>query len=156
MSSDQDEKKLVLGFEVRVERTALPVVGGIIARLSNKASYRRLIDAVRGKKLGDAEYDELWSGMALNDGHTLSHRHIRYNSERARDHGRWESALAEYDGPLQFIWGLDDPVSGKHVLDRARELLPQAIVVELQGVGHFPQSEASHAVSSAIRNFGST
>lgn len=133
---------------------ALPVVGSVVARSGNKATYRRLLDAIRGdKKLGDAEYDELWQGMARDNGHTLAHRHIGYNAERAEHHQRWESALEEYDGPLQLIWGLDDPVSGKHVLDIARTRLPKAVVVELDGVGHFPQSEAPVEVAAAIRAF---
>jgi pimeloyl-ACP methyl ester carboxylesterase len=48
-------------------------------------------------------------------------------------------------------WGLDDPVSGRHVLELARPRLPRARMVELEGVGHFPQSEAPHVVAEAIR-----
>ena len=133
---------------------ALPVVGPVVARSGNKTTYRKLLDAIRGdNKLGDAEYDELWKGMARDEGTLLANRHIRYNAERAEHHGRWESALAEYEGPLQLIWGLDDPVSGKHVLDIARTRLPKAVVVELAGVGHYPQSEAPVEVAAAIREF---
>ncbi len=77
---------------------------------------------------------------------------IRYNTERASHHGRWEAALAAWDRPLHLIWGLSDPVSGRHVLQEATRLLPQATVTELVGVSHFPQTEAPDAVAAAIRS----
>lgn len=49
------------------------------------------------------------------------------------------------------MWGLDDPVSGGHVLEQAIKVLPRAQVTELAGVGHYPQSEAPQAVIAAIR-----
>jgi pimeloyl-ACP methyl ester carboxylesterase len=59
--------------------------------------------------------------------------------------------LADWDGPLHLVWGLDDPVSGRHVLERATAVLPHAEVTELGGVGHFPQSEAPKTVAAAVR-----
>jgi pimeloyl-ACP methyl ester carboxylesterase len=129
-----------------------PIFGAFVASRLDKAKLRAIINAVRGTaKLTDTEFDELWLGMSRDDGHKLAHRHIRYNTERGKHHGRWEAALAAYEGPLQLIWGLDDPVSGRHVLDLARQQLPRARVVALDGVGHFPQSEVPAAVASAIR-----
>ena len=90
-------------------------------------------------------------GMSLNDGHKLAYLHIKYNSEREKHHARWEEALVKWDRPLHFVWGLDDPVSGKHVLDLAVKKYPQAVVTRLPGVGHFPQDEAPEAVVAAIR-----
>jgi pimeloyl-ACP methyl ester carboxylesterase len=129
----------------------LPVVGKFVAGRINAARTRAGLDAVRGNRLTDAEFDELWLGMSYLDGHKLAHRHIKYNAERAQHHRRWEAALAAWDGPLKLVWGLDDPVSGRHVLEKARALLPRAEVVELPGVGHFPQHEAPLAVAEAIR-----
>lgn len=131
---------------------AQPVVGPVLARLSNKTALRKTIDAVRGDaKASDEEFDNLWYGIALQNGHKLSHRLIRYNDERAVHHERWLSALVEYDGPLGLIWGLADPVSGQRVLDAIRALRPDAWVTALGGVGHFPQSEAPKDVARAIR-----
>jgi len=60
-------------------------------------------------------------------------------------------ALADWEGPLHLVWGLDDPVSGRHVLEKATAVLPNAELTELLGVGHFPPSEAPHAVAAAVR-----
>lgn len=131
---------------------ANPVLGPVVSRGLDKAKWSGLLNSVRGdRKLTDAEFDQVWYGIALEDGHKLAHRHIRYNAERDVHHRRWQSALEIYDGPLHLIWGLDDPVSGEAVLREAMAVLPAAIVTELPGVGHFPQVEVPAEVSRAIR-----
>jgi len=77
---------------------------------------------------------------------------IKYNAERAAHHQRWESALADWAGPLRLVWGLADPVSGGHVLELAVKALPRAVVTELPDVGHYPSSEAPQAVAAAVRH----
>jgi len=129
----------------------LPVIGRLLAGRITPGRFRSALDAVRGSRLTDAEFDELWHGVSRQDGHKLAHLLIRYNAERAAHHRRWEKALADWDGPLRLVWGLDDPVSGRHVLERAITVLPHAEVTELHGVGHFPQSEAPQAVAAAVR-----
>jgi pimeloyl-ACP methyl ester carboxylesterase len=129
----------------------LPVVGRLLAGRITPGRFRSALDAVRGSRLTDTEFDDLWYGVARQGGHKLAHLHIRYNAERAAHHGRWEKALADWDGPLHLVWGLDDPVSGRHVLEQAIAILPHAEVTELQGVGHFPQSEAPQTVAAAVR-----
>jgi hypothetical protein len=88
----------------------------------------------RTSKLSDEEFDDLWQGISLNNGHKLAHLLICYNMERACHHRRWEVALAVWESPLQLIWGLDDPVSGQHVLELATRMLPCAVVTEPDGV----------------------
>jgi pimeloyl-ACP methyl ester carboxylesterase len=129
----------------------LPVIGKVIAGRVTAERLRSGLDAVRRSRLTDDELGDLWYGVSLHDGHKLAHLLIRYNAERAVHHGRWEKVLADWDGPLHLVWGLDDPVSGRHVLQAATSALPRARVTELEGVGHYPQSEAPQAVSAAVR-----
>ena len=131
---------------------AKPLLGPLISSRLDKAKLYAGLNAVRGdRKLTPAEFDDLWVGMSRDNGHKLAHRQVGYNAERAVHHARWEEALFGYEGPLQLIWGLADPVSGKHVLDVARPRFTAARVVTLPGVGHFPQSEAPAQVVAAIR-----
>ncbi len=132
----------------------LPVIGKLIADRVSAGRVRSALDAVRGTPLSDHEFDDLWLGMSKDDGHKLSHLLIKYNTERAMHHQRWESALADWTGPLHLVWGLADPVSGGHVLEQAVKVLPDAVVTELPGVGHYPSSEAPQAVAAAVRNRG--
>ncbi len=129
----------------------LPVIGKLVAGRITAGRLRAVLDGVRASRLTDAELDDLWYGVSLCDGHKLAHLLIRYNAERAAHHRRWEQALAQWDGPLRLVWGLDDPVSGRHVLEAATATLPRAGVTALENVGHYPQSEAPQAVAAAIR-----
>jgi pimeloyl-ACP methyl ester carboxylesterase len=132
----------------------MPVVGKLLASRVSAARIRSLLDEVRGSRLTDTEFDDLWLGMSRQNGQKLWHLLIKYNTERQVHHRRWEAALASWDGPLHLVWGPDDPVSGRHVLEQAVKVLPQATVTELAGVGHYPQSEAPQAVAAAVRTRG--
>jgi pimeloyl-ACP methyl ester carboxylesterase len=129
-----------------------PVIGRLLAGRVSAARLRSALDAIRGTPLTDTEFDDLWLGLSRDNGHKLSHLLIKYNAERAIHHRRWETALANWTGPLHLVWGLDDPVSGRHVLEQATKVLPHAAVTELAGVGHYPQSEAPQAVIAAVRS----
>jgi pimeloyl-ACP methyl ester carboxylesterase len=129
----------------------LPVIGRLLAGRIARGRFRSALDRVRGSRITDAEFDDLWYGVSRQGGHKIAHLLIRYNAERAAHHGRWEKALADWEGPLHLVWGLDDPVSGRHVLEKATVVLPNAEVTELHGVGHFPPSEAPQAVAAAVR-----
>jgi pimeloyl-ACP methyl ester carboxylesterase len=130
----------------------MPVVGKFVAGRVTAAHARARLNGIMGReKLNDEEFANLWHGMSLKDGHTLAHLLIGYNNERGVHHKRWEAALSGWNGPLQLIWGLDDPVSGKHVLEEAKKGLLDASIVELEGVGHYPQVEAPEKVAGAIR-----
>jgi pimeloyl-ACP methyl ester carboxylesterase len=132
----------------------MPVVGKLLASRVSAARIRSLLDEVRGSQLTQTEFDDLWLGMSRENGEKLWHLLIKYNAERAIHHRRWETALANWDGPLYLVWGPDDPVSGRHVLEQAVKVLPHATVTELAGVGHYPQSEAPQAVAAAVRMRG--
>lgn len=128
------------------------VIGRLLAGRVSAARLRSALDAIRGTPLTDTEFDDLWLGLSRDNGHKLSHLLIKYNAERAIHHRRWEAALANWTGPLHLVWGLEDPVSGRHVLEQATKVLPHAAVTELAGVGHYPQSEAPQAVIAAVRS----
>lgn len=55
--------------------------------------------------------------------------------------------------PMLLLNGTDDPNSGAHMAQRYRELVPNAQVIELAGIGHWPMWEAPEAVFSACHQF---
>ena len=79
--------------------------------------------------------------MAHNDGSHIAHLLISYLDERVRYADRWHGAVRDWPRKLSFLWALDDIVATTNVLDGLRELRPAADVVELPGVGHYPQVE---------------
>jgi haloalkane dehalogenase len=60
-----------------------------------------------------------------------------------------ETYLGSYDGPVQIVWGMNDPVMWK-LRRRTSRLLPQAKVVKTQA-GHFVQEETPAQVITAIK-----
>jgi pimeloyl-ACP methyl ester carboxylesterase len=89
-----------------------------------------------------------------NGGKRIAHKLIRYMRERARYRERWVTALQKIDQPFLFINGSADPVSGKHLVDRFREVVPaQENIVELPGIGHFPHLESPRKVLDEFLRF---
>lgn len=58
-------------------------------------------------------------------------------------------SVRDWRKPLGFVWGLGDPVATTNVLDGLRELRPPARVIELPGLGHYPQIEEPAAYADA-------
>ena len=68
---------------------------------------------------------------------------------------RWVGALVASEVPRKLICGAVDPVSGAHLAARYRELVPDADVTLLDGVGHYPQLEAPERVVDEYLRFRS-
>ena len=54
---------------------------------------------------------------------------------------------------MRLIDGMQDPISGAHMVARFRQLINNADVVELEGVGHYPQLEAPEETLRAFLAF---
>lgn len=118
-------------------------LGPIVARLASRPNFvrgfGRLFSA--GHPLSAEEADAQWALMSRSGGHRIAHLLISYLDERVRYADRWHGAVRDWPKPLSFLWALQDPVATTNVLDGLRELRPGADVVELPGVGHYPQVE---------------
>ena len=57
--------------------------------------------------------------------------------------------MRDWPKPLSLLWALDVPVATTNVLDGLRKLRPTANVVELPGVGHYPQVEVPDVFTRA-------
>jgi pimeloyl-ACP methyl ester carboxylesterase len=68
---------------------------------------------------------------------------------------RWVGALVESTVPRRLICGAVDPVSGRHLAERYRELVPDPDVVVLECVGHYPQLEVHDRVVDEYEAFRS-
>ncbi|MEL7368284.1 MAG: alpha/beta hydrolase [Myxococcota bacterium] len=137
-----------------IQRALLtPGLGTIVARLISPAVMRRGLNRVRGKPLGEDEFRNLSYGMRLQGGAIRAHHLLSYVTER-RAHGpRWEQATERYDGPVQLIWGDQDPVSGRAARELAQARLPRAQVEIFPEAGHFPHAEEPERAAGVIRRF---
>ncbi|HYB36940.1 MAG TPA: alpha/beta hydrolase [Mycobacterium sp.] len=118
-------------------------LGPLAARLANRRmftrEFARLFTAAH--PLSAQEAAAQWALLSYNEGHRIMHLLSAYLDERVRYAARWHGAVRDWPKPLGFVWGLDDPVATTNVLDGLRELRPGAAVVELPGLGHYPQIE---------------
>lgn len=77
-----------------------------------------------------------------DDGHLLLSRLIRYIEERRKHEARFTGAIESDPSPLHIVWGMDDPIAVPSMVDTLLEARPDATVVQLDGVGHYPMVEA--------------
>jgi pimeloyl-ACP methyl ester carboxylesterase len=109
--------------------------------------FGRLFSTAR--PLSAEEAAAQWALVTHNSGHRIPHRLFVYLDERVRYARRWHGAVRDWPKPLGFAWGLQDPVATTNVLAGMRELRPDAPVVELPGLGHYPQIEDPDAYTEA-------
>lgn len=126
-------------------------LGPLLARLS---SYRTFAQAMRriwgSHPVSEAELRGMWQLITTHDGMRVMPKLIGYMAERRRHRERWVGAVVDAAMPVRLINGLDDPISGAHMVARYRELVSNPDVVELPGVGHYPQLEAPGDVQRAV------
>lgn len=130
-------------------------LGAVLARLMNEKRFGETFSRVFGPdtRPGLIELHDFWQLIAHGDGHHNSHRLIRYIRERRMNRSRWVTALQRSPVPLRLINGPEDPVSGAHLLERYRELVPRPDTVSIPGIGHYPQVEAPDRVLRAFHEF---
>jgi pimeloyl-ACP methyl ester carboxylesterase len=127
--------------------------GPIVGRLANKRMFTRQLGAVfsPAHPLSAAEADAQWALLSYRDGHRQIHRLSSYLHERVTHADRWNTAVRDWSGRLDYLWGLLDPVATTNVLDGLRELRPAAKVVSLPNLAHYPQLENPPAFAEALK-----
>ncbi|MEW1912787.1 alpha/beta hydrolase [Kitasatospora sp. NPDC085895] len=141
---------------VPIQRLLHGPLGPLLARATTERRFAASMRQVLARPVSDTALHEMWLGIARADGRLLAPRLLRYIDERRRHAARWSAALEGYGGPMLFVWGPADPISGAHVLARVRERIPHAEVVELAGpppTGHYPQLESPTEVATALLPF---
>lgn len=127
-------------------------LGPALSRLTGQAGFVRGFGRLFGAAhpLTAREAEAQWALLAHNDGHRIMHLLCAYLDERVRYASRWHGAIGTWEKPLSFLWGLDDPVATVNVLAGLRELRPGASVVELPGIGHYPQVEVPERFAADV------
>lgn len=139
----------------RIQTLLASPLGPLLVRLLDRRRYGRSLAAVfaPGRQPSPQQLDDFWTLTAQDGGQYLAHRLLRYLAERRARRDRWVGAMQATRTPLRFVNGSLDPISGAHMAARYRELIPDADVVALDDVGHYPQVEAPGEVLAACREF---
>jgi pimeloyl-ACP methyl ester carboxylesterase len=133
---------------------ANPLLGPLLARAMSYAKFEATMLSISGvQPPGREELQDLWWLIERDGGRQALARLINYMAQRRRNRTRWVGALVESSVPRRLICGALDPVSGRHLADRYRELVPEPDVVVLEGVGHYPQLEVPDRVADEYAAF---
>jgi pimeloyl-ACP methyl ester carboxylesterase len=140
---------------VLVQKLLLSPIGPLIGRLFSRkklaASFAQVFGPYTQPSI--SELDDFWSLIAANDGPGVMHRLIRYIPERREQRERWVAAMQATTVPMRVIDGAVDPISGAHMVARYRELIANPDTVLLEGIGHYPQTEAADQVLAHYLQF---
>jgi pimeloyl-ACP methyl ester carboxylesterase len=133
---------------------ATPIVGPLLARTMSYRRFESTMLSISGRQPPSREeLEDLWILVERDGGRQALARLINYMEQRRRNRERWVGALIDSRVPRRLICGAADPVSGAHLADRYRELVPDPDVVLLDGVGHYPQLEDPDHVLDAYFAF---
>jgi pimeloyl-ACP methyl ester carboxylesterase len=133
----------------------LSPIGPLVSLLTTRESLGKSMRHVFGPKVPPTEMflDGIWELLCHKHGNRILHKLIHYIPDRIEHRERWVGALQRQDIPVRLIDGAIDPISGAHMAKHYRELIPNADVVELEDIGHYPQVQAPQAVLSAYFEF---
>jgi haloalkane dehalogenase len=145
--------------------------------LADRADVRRL-SAIVGSPLGKLLYLGLNASprwmvpLAFGDRHALTRDvHLHYMAPFPRWRTRigpwklgvelsasstfyaqlWDARAKVAHRPMRLVWGERDPTFGARELERWMAAFPHAVVMRVEGAGHFVAEEAPGAVVEAVR-----
>jgi pimeloyl-ACP methyl ester carboxylesterase len=88
--------------------------------------------------------------LSKRHGQLLLPRTIRYIEERRANQQRFTGAIETHPSPLTIVWGDLDPIAVHPMAERLAAARPDATLVTLEGVGHYPMVEAPERFSAAV------
>lgn len=127
-----------------IQRLLTSGLGWLVARMFSREDLVHQARQLYGPctQPSESALDDYWSLITAGQGLRVLHRLSTYIPERLANRERWVAAMQQARMPMRFINGAVDPVSGSHMVQRYRELVPLPDVVSLPGIGHFPHTEA--------------
>lgn len=141
---------------ILAQKILISPLGALFGKLISDRIFKKSLATVFGAATPPtaAELEDFAALFKYNGGKRIAHKLIRYMTERARYRDRWVGALGKMRQPFRMINGLADKVSGKHLVERFRELFPaQNDIIELENIGHFPHWEAPQVVLDKFFEF---
>ncbi len=138
---------------VLIQRVLLSRLGPLLVQHFTFKKFAAQFRKICARDMAEQDLRNLWTLICHKDGTEVMPALIRYMLEREEQRERWVGALTASNIRIRLIDGLLDPVSGAHMVARYRELVPNANVVELSDVGHYPQLEAPNDVLAASFDF---
>lgn len=139
----------------RPQRLLRSPLGRVAQHLMGRSRFKRSFRSIFDPRTqpSEAELEALWSLIVADRGRGVLHAISQYLWERKRHQDRWSEALARAPAPLQLVYGPEDPISRRPIAERFAQIVPDADIVALEGVGHYPQLEAPERMLAAFDAF---
>ncbi|MBE0357929.1 alpha/beta fold hydrolase [Pseudoalteromonas aliena] len=138
-----------------IQKLLISKLGWLVPKLMNKQKFANNLVTVFGKNTPPSTQviDTLWTLLIYNDGLSVMPKLIHYINQRRQNRERWVGAIINSNIPITFIAGGEDPISGKHMIEHYKKLIPNARVQEFPELGHYPQVEDADAITQAYLKF---
>ncbi|ABI73451.1 alpha/beta hydrolase fold [Shewanella frigidimarina NCIMB 400] len=138
-----------------IQTLLLSPLGPLVSKLINKQKFAVNLQRIFGPSTPPTPQviDALWQLLNHNNGLAVMHKLINYITQRKQHRERWVGAIINSTIPIKLIAGVKDPISGQHMIDHYRKLIPHADVTELPTLGHYPQVEDANAIIAAYLQF---
>lgn len=138
-----------------VQKLLISPIGFLIPYLMSQKKFNQTFRDIFGKDTqpSDKELNEFWQIVTSKNGLKISHKLICYMTERKQYRDRWVGVLQETKVPIRLINGGADPISGAHMVERFKQLVPNPDVILLPTIGHYPQVEDPKNVWKALESF---
>jgi pimeloyl-ACP methyl ester carboxylesterase len=140
------------------QKLLISPLGFLFAKFISDKQFKEGLRSVFGANTQptESELNDFATVFKHNNGKRIAHKLIRYMAEREKYRARWVGALEQMNQPFRFINGLDDKVSGAHLVERFRRVVPhQTDIIELAGIGHYPHFETPTTVIEKYLEFRS-
>lgn len=141
---------------ILAQKILISPLGFLFGKLISDAIFKKSLASVFGAQTQPTaeELEDFTTLFKYNNGKRIAHKLIRYMTERAKYRARWVGALEKMNQPFRMINGLEDKVSGRHLVKRFREVVPaQTDIIELENIGHFPHWEVPEIVLDKFFEF---
>ncbi|NCP63814.1 MAG: alpha/beta hydrolase [Paraglaciecola sp.] len=129
-------------------------LGPVLAKFMSKASLSKNFTQIFGRQTPPkpADLNAIWQLITHNNGKRIIPKLLSYLAERRHRCPAWIAVMQKTTVPLYFINGTQDPISGQHMLDHYRQIIPHPRTSALD-VGHYPQLEAPYEVTRLYQQF---
>lgn len=141
---------------ILIQKLMLSPLGKWLNKLAGFKQFSSSFSSVFGPNTKPSynELCEFWEAINYNDGKHVFHNLITYIRDRKQHKSRWLAVLQNTATPLALINGSLDPVSGRHLVSRYKELNCRLdFLTQLPNIGHYPQVESPQEMSEAYLNF---
>lgn len=119
-------------------------LGPVVARLTSQRVFNRNMRQLwhDPSTLPDTELDAMWELLIRDDGKAALPKLTQYLRDRVLFWNRWVGALRQSQLPLGFLWGAEDPITGRDIANVHHAESPGSRLTVLDNVGHYPMIEA--------------